>query len=208
MGYALGASAHRMPEWLQTQFGTSPGAWLVGVTSSLGLLGLFAAPALLQWLVLRHWLPRAAWWILAGAVGSFLGFLPIEWAVAAEDTNVALHFANISVSPHIAFHAFCFLAGAVQGAVEWLVLRRWTSRAGWWVPARSIGSYGAIWVYLSGTRAAEIHPFLGPVASGAVSGAVTGLVLVLLLRNTGKNKRSAPISTETDTDRQSVTSPL
>ena len=199
-GYALGAAAHRMPSWLQSTFAsgpveTGPVVWLVGATSYLGLLGLFASPALLQWLVLRHWLPRAGWWLLAGAVGSFLGFIPIEWAIAVGDTNSAPQFGNISVPPNIAVPAFFVLAGAVQGAVEWLVLRRWAARAGWWLLARSMGSFGAIQVFLSLTRSAEIRPFLGPAASGAVSGAVTGLVLVLLLRNTKRNEPPSLINT-------------
>jgi len=167
---------------------------LIQITALLVILTL---PAILQWLVLRHWLPRAAgWWILASAAGKFLGFFPIAWGIN-----------RLPPSPYAsavaAFAAF-LLSGAVRGAAEWLVLRRGVWRAGWWVLARSIGSFGAIYVFGFVTRGADVRFFLGGLASGALSGAIAGLALMLLLRNPKENKPSAPSTTEIDANERNA----
>ena len=160
------------------------------------LLVILTLPAILQWLVLRHWLPRAGWWILASAVGNFLGFFPISWGINRLGPSPY-------ASPVAAFAAF-LLSGAVPGAAEWLVLRRWVWRAGWWVLARSIGSFGAIYVFGFVTRGADVRFFLGGLASGALSGAIAGLALMLLLRNPKKSEPSAPNTTETDANERNA----
>ena len=182
MGNALGAVVFHEQSRLPLTFVAGPAAWVV----------VLSLPAVLQWLVLRHWFSRTGWWIPASAVGSFLSWLPLGWGIAVEDTKGGSPFANFAVPG-----AF-ILTGAVAGAVEWFVLRRWVSRAGWWVLARSIGSFGAIHVFASMTRGADVRFFWGGLASGALSGAVSGLALVWLrLRKPKKNEPSAVI---TDTE--------
>ena len=179
VGNGLGAVAYDWPQRTFRDVQSVP----IMITGGLIMLTL---PAILQWLVLRHWLPRAGWWILASAVGKFLSFFPIGWAVGRSHPSPY-------ASP-VAAIALLFLAGAVAGAMEWLVLRRRVSQAGWWVLARSIGSFGAIHVFGFVTRGAEFHFFLGGLASGALSGAIAGLALVLLLRNPKTNETPTPPS--------------
>jgi hypothetical protein len=147
---------------------------MLGVLAWLAVLTL---PALLQWIVLRTLVRRTGWWILASSIGSLLGFLPLAWGLAVADTRGETIFARIAVPT-----AF-LLSGTVTGFVEWLSLRRWFLRAGWWVLGRCVGSFAAIYAFASITRGADVRYFLGGAVSGALSAVVTGLVLVLLFRN-------------------------
>ena len=78
--------------------------------------------------------------------------------------------------------------------------------AGWWVLARSIGSYGAIYVFALVTKNADVRYFLGGPTSGALSGVVAGLAIAWLLRIPKKNEPSDPISTETDANESNAKS--
>jgi hypothetical protein len=74
------------------------------------------------------------------------------------------------------------VAGAAAGAMQWLVLRHWVTRAGWWVLAASFSWVATTYVYAYVTRANDVRLALGGAASGALSGAITGIVLVWLMR--------------------------
>jgi hypothetical protein len=187
---------------LGNAFGAAAYHWQARMPSLFGHIVIWAVvltlPALLQWLVLRRWLQRAGWWIPASAFGSCLGWMPLAWGIAVGDTQGQTTFAKFAVP------ASFVLSGALAGTVEALVLRRWTARAGWWVLARGIGSLGAIYVFASLTRGADVCFFLGGLASGALSGAIAGLALVLLLRNPKKNELSARMAPETEANDRSA----
>jgi len=133
------------------------------------LLG--AVPGILQWPLLRLYLPQAGWWVLASTLaGAFIG-------AVASTVRV--------VDPPVGF----VVAGASFGILQWLVLRRHIALAGWWLLASSAG-----WAvgYLVG-RAADAVVSALPISEtmglallfgvfGAVSGAVTGTVLAWLIR--------------------------
>jgi len=149
-------------------------------------------PGFLQWAIFRRWFPGAGWWVVATGVGSFLGFMTYMWMGAAADTGG-------EVAQRVEVPAIIALGGAVLGAVEWLVLRRWSAGSGWWVflcwvLARSLSWFGATWVFLglSGFRD-DPHAslLLAGIASGALSGAITGAALVGLLRHARVNQTSA-----------------
>ena len=167
-------------DWYQR---TSRDGQSVPIVITAGLV-ILTLPAILQWLVVRRWVPQAGWWIGASAVGNFLGFFPIGWGINRLDPSP--YASTVAV-----FAAF-LLSGAVAGGMEWLVLRRWVWQAGWWVLARSIGSYGAIYVFAFVTKGADVRFFLGGLTSGAASGVVAGLALALLLRNPKMKDRTRP----------------
>jgi hypothetical protein len=172
VGSGLGAVAY---DWYQRTSRDGPSVPIL-ITAGLVVLTL---PAILQWLVLRHWVPRAGWWIVASAVGNALSYFPIGWGIN-----------RLYPSPYastVAVVAAFLLSGAVSGAMEWLVLRRRVWRAGWWVLARSIGSCGAMAVVAVVTKGADVRFFLGGLTSGAASGVVAGLALAWLLRNPQKS---------------------
>jgi len=88
------------------------------------LAGFFSG--LLQFLLLRLFIPKAGWWILATALGwmvpfAILGILsifsPADWAV---NTMITVPFL------------FSIIGGAL-GLAQWLVLKAQVSLAGWWI---------------------------------------------------------------------------
>lgn len=81
-----------------------------------------------QWLVLRHWLPRTGWWLLASTVGYVVGVVVVIGIVG--DTVVG--------------PVLWALGGAVCGCAQWLLLRRRLPRTGWWIPASMVG-YAVSW---------------------------------------------------------------
>jgi hypothetical protein len=120
---------------------------------------------LLQYLLLRHYLPRIGWWIAATALGWPLGIAVVYLGYAIWP--VALN-ANSTWS--------AMLIGAVTGLAQWLVLRWRVPRAGWWVLASVLG-WG-----LTRLIAGEVFTsLLELLIIGAVPAAVTGLALWWLL---------------------------
>ena len=116
-----------------------------------------------------------------GLVGSFLGFLAIGLGMnlaigvaGGEDGSAYIMFPGFGV-------AFAF-AGALAGTIQWIVLRRWVPRAGWWVLISSVGWAAAGLAYMRLTRGNDVALPLGGAISGALSGGITGLGMVCLLR--------------------------
>jgi hypothetical protein len=154
------------------------GPWdpLNDLVGGIGLgIGLGIGVGVLQWLVLRRRVTGVGWWVLTSAAGCygiiqamFLGF-----PESAEMSYVSLLGLTVVVA----------LGGAVTGILQWLVLRRQVSRAGWWVLASTVGwglsvtVAGAFWW---GVDISDAGWAL--VVTGAVLGAVTGGALVWLLR--------------------------
>ncbi len=73
------------------------------------------------------------------------------------------------------------LAGLVAGGLQWLLLRRWVARAGWWVLGSALG-----WALGLGLAVA-VGRTLGWMVAGAVGGAITGPLLIWLLRRPAAN---------------------
>jgi hypothetical protein len=112
-----------------------------------------------QWLVLRRYLSRAGWWIVASAVGWAVG-IALGWIV---------HWGDVG-----------FVAiGATVGAGQWLILRRQVRRAGWWILASAIGWAVGWWA---------VGRVLGEVWGGGVGGQFTGAVLVWLLHQSRREE--------------------
>jgi hypothetical protein len=155
---------------------------IAGTAFILGGVLLVTMPGFLQWLILRQRFARAGWWLLASIVGSLLGHLCLGVGIAGADTGQGFLF----ISERYVLGVACAVAGAVAGTLQWLVLRRWVSCAGWWVFASSVSWLGAAWVFGYLTSEAggvtDVHFLIGGAASGTLSGAITGAVLVWLLR--------------------------
>jgi hypothetical protein len=115
---------------------------------------------------------RAEWgfwlqWVLA----SILGF-----AMGAAIGNVVTDLI------------FTALFGAMGGFMQWLVLRRQLTRAGWWVPTHLLGSLvggGLGIVAFHAMSLIGLYQFTWTAAGamfGAGLGTITGIALVCLLR--------------------------
>ena len=154
--------------------GILPNYGSAAVVAALG-----AGVGIWQWFVLRRRVSRSGWWVLASILGL---------AVAAVvGTAVALARGYSAIPENFAVVAG--VGGAMAGLMQWFVLRRQVSRAGWWVLASTVG-----WA-VSGTVSGlvdqlEFMGFLalpvGVAGCGVVLGAVTGLALVWLLRQPAK----------------------
>ncbi len=158
------------------------GSFSIGIALYGSTLAVVAfLPGFLQWVILRQWVPRAGWWVLVSGVGSFLGFLATDLGMnlaigvaGGEDGSASVMFPGFGVS-------FAF-AGALAGTIQWIVLRGWVPRAGWWVLISSISWAVAGLAYLLLTRGNDVGIPIGGAVSGAISGGITGLGIVWLLR--------------------------
>lgn len=154
---------------------------LAGVVEG-GVLG-FA-----QWLVLRRYIQdmaRREWVVataLAAGVAWAIGMLPSTLAETATVNSMVLVGGAV-------------LLGAVLvasiGFAQWLVLRRYIEKAGWWVLANAVAwPLGVAVPFIGLAMVPEGAPVVvwvvvGVVSGflmGAVVGAITGIALVWLLR--------------------------
>jgi hypothetical protein len=183
-GFAVASAAFWGMGWvLTTKASSTPAPALVGALISCAtVLAGVSLPGFLHWLILRRSFARAGWWILASGMGSLVGFLILGVGIAGADTAQGFLF----ISERFVFDAAAVLAGAMVGAMQWLALRQWVGRAGWWVLASSISWLGATDVYAFLTRANDVQLTLGGAASGILSGAIMGSLLVWLMRNSPK----------------------
>jgi hypothetical protein len=177
VGFGLGSIVQQIARKVLTD--TIPA--VANVAIAVGLTAMIATlPGFLHWLILRRWFPRAGWWVLASGVGSLLGFVVMVWGLGVADTQGGGNFEHFAIPV-----ASMALAGVVVGTLQWVVLRRWVARAGWWVPVSGISWMVAEYAYLEITQAGDVQLLWGAIVSGTLSGAITGVTLVGLLRNSG-----------------------
>lgn len=131
------------------------------------LIGLLTG--LLQYLLLRRYLPRIGWWIAATALGWPLGFAVVYLAYVA--LPAALH-AGSTWSVVLAL----VWVGGATGLAQWLVLRRRILRAGWWILASALGG-GLVGLIAGGVFTSLLELLL----IGAVPAIVTAIALWWLL---------------------------
>jgi hypothetical protein len=89
-----------------------------------------------QFGLLRRYLPRMGWWVLATAGGWSLGLVLILQGIL----EVLTHFWGAeTIYRFWAFVLAFSLLGLSIGFGQWLVLRRRLPRAGWWIGANVLG---------------------------------------------------------------------
>jgi formylglycine-generating enzyme required for sulfatase activity len=164
--------ANAIGNGLGTMLGLAILNWTGGEVISRLISGLAWGATLgaAQWLLLRKWLPKSAWWIIATAGVSALFFFG---------------------SPFSLVHMTLF--GALLAIAQWLLLRRQARWAGWWVPASTLGAVAAertLFLWSDSFYFWDIFEaaFLMALV-GAMMGLVTGLLLVLLFRGASEPQR-------------------
>ena len=130
-----------------------------------------------QWVVLRERIPGAGLWGIASALG--LG--------SAIGAVIA---ANLEENYAPAVFLIGSVFGVVSGILQWLILRRKLSRAGWWLLANLVGSLVGAIAFSIAIAISEMGNWgLAAMALGLVfgagNGAITGAALVWLLRQSG-----------------------
>jgi hypothetical protein len=126
---------------------------------------------ILQYGLLRRYMPRMGWWVLATAGGWSLGLVLIVLGIF----GVLTHFWGAeTIYRSWAFVLAFSLLGLSIGFGQWLVLRRRLPRAGWWIGANVLG-WGLLGLMTKDTRD------LYWLAFGLLPACVTAATLALLM---------------------------
>ena len=131
-------------------------------------IGLGVAFAAFQWLMLRHYLPRMKFWLLATTIGFFGGGIFVGSVVPLLDT------LNVDNGWSVAI--YFLLTGASVGFWQWITLRRFLDNA-FWILVIDIIAAGSIFV--SGNSFTNLYELF---VSLMLPGLVTGVGLWLLLK--------------------------
>ncbi len=118
-------------------------------------------------------------WVVASIVGMFVGFF-LGFLVAASIPDVLGRWFGFSV--------FGIVLGIAVGILQWFILRRRVSVAGWWVLATAVGGLGIFqarlifgFSTLFGSYESFVA-FLGWIGIASLGGLVTGTLQWLVLR--------------------------
>lgn len=80
------------------------------------------------------------WWLLATATGWMTGLVIL--------TLLPKTMTTLGVTPALVESVLLALSGTLSSVLQWLVLRRYIHRAGWWVPASAAGWVGGFALFL------------------------------------------------------------
>lgn len=157
------------------------GALIRSVVFGAGPLTFIVLPVL-QWAVLRRWIPKAGWWVPATVGGRILG--PLVASAFLDAVALVVPHRGPSTLLHVIV-GFAVI-GTVIGGLQLLVLRRRLPGSGWWVVANAV-AWGS--AELTAGSMAELAPE-GLVAwylvfwttNGLMHGVITGTTLVWISR--------------------------
>jgi hypothetical protein len=176
----------------------SLGGWFAGAfagqlaSSILGMvIGLAVAGAgvgLAQWLALRGWVNRAGWWIAATTAGVILA-----GSVGGVTVSIQILLPETDQLPYVAVATAglerLLIGGTLPGLCQWVVLRQWVARAGWWLPGSALAWAAGIAVTGRLVTALPdkvlrggLDGFEAIVAGMTLTAALTGLLLRWLLQ--------------------------
>ena len=130
----------------------------------------FFLAGLLQYLLLRRYAQKMGWWILATASGSLL-------AVAA--TRLPPNILHSATGGTLIFA----LLGGAMGLCQWLFLRRFFPKSGWWIFASMLGWGLSILGILSPLKSDSVWGQL--LAVSLPPGIVTAVAWWYLLKSAG-----------------------
>lgn len=122
MALGMFANFQTLPTWIVV---------FVSVGSAIGAAAAGATVGIAQRIVLRRHGLEARYWIPAAIVGRAIG------GFAVTVLTLTVWYG----APGLAGVGVLLLHGAVVGFAQWLVVRRWARRAGWWVLASAIGHF-------------------------------------------------------------------
>ena len=159
--------------------GANEGAAFRAIDGAVTWAIVYACSGMTQWVLLRHIVPRAGFWVLASIAGG------MTFGIVAEALFAAQGGTEVGVVAGAA-------SGVVSGVLQWLLLRRRFVQARWWVPVSLItGSLSASisWMLIAPvlqsigrTEGLTIAWAICGAVGGALSGILTGITLIWLFR--------------------------
>lgn len=188
VGFAVPAAVGAAATWvMEGMEGTFAAVAMVGVMILAGVVE-GAVLGFTQWLVLRRYIQNMARreWVLATALAA-----GVAWTIGMVPSTIG----DLDTINPVVLVGGGILLGAVFvasiGFAQWLVLRRYIQKAGWWVLANAIAWPAGVAVPFGGLAMVPegapvvvwvVVGVLSGILMGVVVGAVTGLALVWLLR--------------------------
>jgi hypothetical protein len=189
LSFAAPATVAPVATWAMTEMlGTVPEGAMLAVAVAAGMVE-GAVLGFAQSLVLRRYIQSMTWreWVLVTALAAGVAYI-LGMTPSMLDDSTAM-------SP-IVFIGIWIILGALLvcsiGFAQWLVLRRYVRKAGWWVLANALAwPLGLAIPFVSLTTIPDSSPvavwvlvgIVSGVLMGAVVGAITGIVIVGLLRH-------------------------
>src|ERR1700690_2256669 len=149
-----------------------------GILFSILGSGVFALTvSAAQWILLRRLFSKTAWWLVAGTLGRAVGLLIGSFTIVLLSHQIILQAGLWSSAIYFT------VRGAVLGTSQWLILKQWRTKAGWWVLGNAIGwMLGPTLLDLFIPSVTTSAPIISDLISVAIAGAITGAVLVWILR--------------------------
>ena len=156
-----------------------------------------------QAIVLRRRLPRLRTWVAATAVGAViawtLGMLPGTLMSLQEPAPPAASSGPSDTLQLVLAIPMGLVGGVILGFPQWLILKRYIPRAGWWVGANALAwACGMPLVFFVASasatedlRSAALTATIGLAAVGALVGGIHGAFLVRLLAPLKDTRSSA-----------------
>lgn len=147
---------------------TEDDLWVYGFVPMIGLL-----TGLVQFALLRRYLPHMGWWVAVTIggwlLGAFLISIPIWLSPAKPGFSLDLAF---------------LIMGLSIGVGQWLLLRQRLPRAGWWIGATVVG-WGGVALITLGNSMGQF----GLLTMALLPACATALMFALLMRQ-GQSIRS------------------
>jgi hypothetical protein len=134
----------------------------------------------LQYLLLRRYLPRMGWWIVATVVGWL-------FPIAVLRLGSAVLPAALDVSTVWSVAVVVVLIGGSIGLAQWLVLRQRVCHAAWWILASVLG-----WGMAALAGGDTISSLLDMLAVGLLPPTAASIALWLLLDKLRQREGSGP----------------
>jgi hypothetical protein len=167
-----------------TNLGVEAGFWpsaKMFPAQGLGfLISLALTLSLVQWYLLRNFLPRARLWFLVTGAGVLLGGLVTGLVLLGSSAQ--------NWDPFLIMAALLLSVGLVLGLAQWLYLRRFLQNT-FWIIFIDVLAAGSILV------AGRTYASLAELAVFVLPGAITGLGLWLLLGH-AQPRMSSPVQIE------------